>query len=478
MIVVKNYIHPNLKVDYTRISQSLKDEWNLLCNHYLPVVPEDSIWRLNRASHPDDPDQGWKIHISATILSANEVFKAVAPLLSSSGILFKAPCSLEELSKINAGIYYGYSQIGKFITVYPETPEEAVKIAGKLHNLTRDFSGPIIPYDNRFRHDSCVYYRYGAFKNLEIQNQDGSHISALRSPSGNMIPDTRKLSNPAAKWVSDPFSEKTRRHKKATSGNGAEAAIEVYEMISQRGKGGVYRALDFSVSPFRPCILKAGRKHGETDWDSRDGYWRVKHESEVLTSMMLSGINAPKVYTTFNSDSCFYLAIEFIKGKDLHKLIEDNKGGLPINEALEKGIQLTRLLQTIHSAGWVWRDCKPRNLILNDENILCPLDFEGACRIDIVETMPWGTVGYAPPEGLIQRRAECRVPEDLYALGATLHHMLSGRVPGEAKLQLIGVLRKRIPRPVREVIHALLDSNPQSRPDISTVLKTLTAFAP
>ena len=151
---------------------------------------------------------------------------------------------------------------------------------------------------------------------------------------------------------------------------------------------------------------------------------------------------------------------------------------MPINEALEKGLQITRLLQALHSAGWVWRDCKPRNLILSDENRLRPVDFEGACSIGVVERMPWGTVGYAPPEALIERRAAYRVPEDLYALGATLHHLLSGRVPGESAPPPIGGLRKGIPPRVREVIHALLDSDLRSRPSTSTVLNTLLSFAP
>ena len=79
---------------YTVIIQTASDEWQNLCTRYLPVIPEDSTWRFSRTVTADDPEQGWKIHVSATILSANKIFKKVAPFLHNLGILFKAPNSL------------------------------------------------------------------------------------------------------------------------------------------------------------------------------------------------------------------------------------------------------------------------------------------------------------------------------------------------------------------------------------------------
>ena len=117
-------------------SETQKNKWQELCASYLPITPENSIWRYSRASNHDDPDQGWKLHISATILTANRLFEAIAPLLQSHGCLFKAPSSLQELDKINAGLYYGYSQVGKFTTVYPHSAEAAVLLAqctGRIH---------------------------------------------------------------------------------------------------------------------------------------------------------------------------------------------------------------------------------------------------------------------------------------------------------------------------------------------------------
>src|SRR5215203_3244991 len=84
--------------------------WRQLCERYLPVKFEDSIWRYNRHSAPESPSQGWKLHISATILEACDLFERVAPFLISEDVQFKALGSLDDLSKLNCGLQYGYHQ--------------------------------------------------------------------------------------------------------------------------------------------------------------------------------------------------------------------------------------------------------------------------------------------------------------------------------------------------------------------------------
>lgn len=69
----------------------LCEQWREGCFRYLPVMEKDSIWRYSRLPSTNDPAQGWKLHISATILTANRVFARVAPFLQSYRALFKAP---------------------------------------------------------------------------------------------------------------------------------------------------------------------------------------------------------------------------------------------------------------------------------------------------------------------------------------------------------------------------------------------------
>src|ERR1700687_4528897 len=133
----KNHLFPRQRILIAR--------WESLCARFLPIADGTSIWRYSRPPASGDPEQGWKIHISATILTANRIFEKVAPMLSDRKILFKAPNALQELSRLNCGLFYGFSQVGKFMTVYPRSPNEAVSIARELTRLTKRGVAPAGP---------------------------------------------------------------------------------------------------------------------------------------------------------------------------------------------------------------------------------------------------------------------------------------------------------------------------------------------
>jgi hypothetical protein len=455
-------------------TRSLKDEWRELCERYLPIQPEKSVWRYSRPQRPEDQPQGWKLHISATVLSAAKALGAVAPLLTHAGYLFKAAASLEELSRINAGLYYGFSQIGKFITVYPKSTKDAVALAARLHELTRDLPGPPVPYDKRYRDRSAVYYRYGSFGPLEIETPEGVRTSAIRNDKGEIVRDRREPGAAVPDWETDPFTDEAIQKNGTRPRRRLKSTIKPFEALSQRGKGGVYRALDFSVIPARHCILKEGRLHGETDWQGRDGYWRLKNEERALTALRRAGVDVPEVYCSFSVPGNRYLAMEFVEGQTLQSLAGNMRRKLPIAEALRYGALLAESVHSIHQAGWVWRDCKPGNAVVSSDGTLRPLDFEGACRIDKPDLLPWGTPGYLAPEAVKEVASGSRATEDLYALGASLHHLLSSRIPSRTPPAPIGKYRRKIPALVKEVVMALLDPDPGSRPDGLTVLRIMS----
>ncbi len=452
----------------------LETEWQTHCQKYLPINPDRGIWRFHRVQNPDDPEQGWKLHISATIFSANPVFKRVAPLLSRSGVLFKAPRSIEELGKINSGLHYGFSQVGKFITVYPRTPHQALSLANKLHELTRGFACPAVPYDIGFKTGGCVYYRYGVFGDAQIK-KGRRMVSALRMPDGTLVPDRREPGHAVPSWLTDPLTNGRRRTtpKKSTH---LMVTTRAYEAISQRGKGGVYRALDLSVAPARLCLLKEGRRHGETDYFGRDGHWRVKHERAVLAALIEEGVSVPRVYRTFEVECHYYLVTEFVEGESLQRISLDRKRPLSLADALRYAKQATRLVERIHASGWVWRDCKPLNLIVSRRSVLRPVDFEGACEISVPDPTPWGTPGFTAPK-LVNEPKYLRAADDLYALGATIYQLLTGRSPSTKRFpRLLDSTDGRIPAAVIKLTNSLLDPEPLRRPSAamaSRVFKTL-----
>ncbi|MDT7690574.1 MAG: hypothetical protein QOE46_3333 [Acidobacteriota bacterium] len=461
--------------DYHAPSRSLNAQWAALCERHLPLRPENSIWRYSRGALPGDPEQGWKLHVPATVLTAGEVLRAVAPLLRGRGVLYKAPASLGELDKLNSGIFYGYSQVGKFLTVYPRTNAEALLLARELYQLTRGMGAPAIPFDLKYRADGCVYYRYGAFKALEVEGHDGAVTYAIRDPEGRFVLDTRD-SAARPEWIADPFIEGAGLPaSKPAALTPLQTTFKAFRALAQRGRGGVYQALDLSATPPRLCILKEGRRDGEVCWDGRDGFWRIGHERRVLEALDGAGVEVPRVYSSFGAEKNYYLAVEFIEGESLDRWLERRRRRLGVARALAMAAHLARLVARIHSAGWVWRDCKPGNLVITKSGRLRPLDFEGACPVESPDTLPWGTVGYMPPEGTHAFRGQSRLPEDLYALGAVIYLLFAGRTPDAPSTVPLGRVRRNLPRDVNDVVAELLDPDPRRRPGALEAARRLEA---
>ena len=379
------------------VASKLNRQWERLCSTYLPAESAKSIWRHSRTLLSPELEQGWKLHISATILTANRVFKAVAPLLENRGTPYKVIVSLKELNRLNTGLHYGYSQIGKFLTIYPCSEDETVYLARAIHKLTRTLPAPLVPFDLRYRPDSCVYYRYGSFKPLSIENPDGKLIFAMRDQNGELVPDKRDAFG-CPGWIRDPLAVGAKCSESNKSPNNPlTETFRIFDVILQRGKGGVYRATDFSQSSPRACVVKEGRCDGETTWDGRDGQARVRHEHRVLKALHTAGVAVPRVYSFFEVKRNAYLVTEYVEGITLQSLLCSRRRRLSQKAVMTYGVKLGELLTKIHAAGWVWRDCKPANIVITKVKDLRPLDFEGACSDVKPDPMPWGTPSFVPP---------------------------------------------------------------------------------
>lgn len=462
--------------DYRRsldLSRALCGEWEELCARYLPLTAEGAVWRYSRPPERRDPGQGWKLHISSTVLTACKVLGAVAPFLRERGVMFKAPASLRELERINCGLFYGYSQVGKFITVYPRSDREALSVARRVHRLTKDLRAPAVPFDLRFRPGGCVYYRYGAFDAAEIENPDGTRTPAVKGPGGVLVPDVREAAKP--EWVTDPLAP--RRPGRAPSDSPLQTTFRAFRALTQRGKGGVYQGVDLSGVRPRFCLIKEGRRDGEVQWDGRDGRWRVEHEERVLHSLRAAGVAVPGVYSSFEAGGNYYLVTEFVEGATLQTLLAARRRRLTINQVLDYGVRLARLLSGIHAAGWVWRDCKPANIVVTKGGDLRPLDFEGACLIRRPDPVPWATHPFAPPESRKGGRRARGVGDDLYALGVVIYFLLTGRLPEEGASAPVETPGRNVPARVSRLVTKLLAADPRRRPSAADVEATLMAAA-
>jgi hypothetical protein len=453
-------------------SEQLQRSWDELCAEYLPFTDADSIWRYSRTSAEGDLDQGWKLHVSATILNAPQILRWIAPVLIECGVQFKAAGSLNDVLNLNSGLFDAYSQVGKIITIYPRNDGEAVHLAKGLHKRTYRFKAPAVPFDMRFADTGNVYYRYGAFKKIEIE-RNGVQIPAVISPSGDLVPDVRE--NPKPDWACDPFQTirltgKLRKPKALTP-----SSFPVVRALVQRGKGGVYQAIDLQSNPRRLCLLKEGRRHGETSWDGRDGAWRVRNEERVLSRLSRSGIKVPQVYSRFQVDGNVYLAMEFVEGESLQTLLLRKKRRLSVRRVLSWGIEIATFLAQMHGAGWAWRDCKPNNLIVKSDGRIVPIDFEGAEQIDRPDPLLWGTPAFMP-RAAREQNSHSGLTDDLYALGLILFLLLSGQMFDDARPTSITKLRRNVPFRLRLLVDSLLAVELDMRPSAQYVQAQLTSI--
>lgn len=372
-------------------------------------------WAYSRRPNESDPAQGWKLHVSATLVSAPDVFRRAAPVLFARNVLFKVPHTLEHLARLNCGMPH-FSQIGKFITAYPQTPDEAVELAAQLHAATRGFRGPDVPSDIHYRKGSNVFYRYGAFAQM------GPNGAFLTRPDGRRVAEKRERRYAVPAWQRDPFAIRKTRSEADRGPLGRDYLR--YKVLAQRGRGGVYQAIDIASSPARIVVVKEGRRNGETDFEHRDGYARVRGEAVVLRALHKAGVPAPKILQEFTQNGSRYLVLEKLPGGRISTRRASWRRAARLLD------QLGAVLDRIHAAGWVWRDCKPSHVFIHRGEVRL-IDFEHACRVEERALNSWATPEFSRVRNPRSRRKP-GVQEDDYALGVTVFLIGAGRIPSRS----------------------------------------------
>ena len=438
--------------------------WHRLCAEFLPFEVAGTFWRASRHARAGEPNQGWKLHISATVLQACDLFERVAPVLARRDLCFKAPNSLNELMQLNSGSNYGYWQVGKFLTVYASDAAEVVEVAAELHDLTRDFVSISIPFDNQYIPGSNVFYRYGAFGDLKMMDANGVTLPAIEGPGGVLVYDDRLVAVPA--WITDPFRQTTSEADVDTSQpSPLGTTYRVFAAITQRGKGGTYRAVDLSSTPPRLCVVKEGRRHGEVSWDGDDGRDLVENEHRSLTALGMVSSETPQVYGSFESDGNFYFAMEHVDGVSLQKLMMRRRRRFSIRQTLEFAVKIARLIENLNRVGWIWNDCKPSNLIVTATGKIRAIDFENSYPVNSAARFQWATREYSTQFG---------TSGDAYALGAVIYVLLTARFYDFERPEPIDLLRRNVPARLKSLVNGLLG---ESTPSVENARRELESIA-
>ncbi len=228
-----------------------------------------------------------------------------------------------------------------------------------------------------------------------------------------------------------------------------------YQILTKVGKGGmgeVYRARDTRLGRDVALKILAGAYTQDQD--------RIRRFRQEATAA--SALNHPGILTIHEAgetDGCQFIATEFVDGETVRQVL-NQRGRVPLNDALAIAVQVAAALAAAHKAGIVHRDIKPENVMVRPDGYVKLLDFgiakltqrpdESPDTDQITRTLLQtrdgaivGTVPYMSPEQA--RGAAVDARSDIWSLGCLLYEMLAGRSPFAGPTTsdvLVGILDK------------------------------------
>ena len=207
-----------------------------------------------------------------------------------------------------------------------------------------------------------------------------------------------------------------------------------YRVVNRIGSGGmadVYCAEDLQLG--RQVALKVMHSRFAEDPEFVERFRR-----EARNAAGLNHQNVVSVYDRGEWDGNYYIAMEFLDGRSLKQIVQQ-QGPLPPEQAIDLTVQVLRAARSAHRRGVIHRDLKPHNVLVDEEGRAKVTDF-GIARAgasDMTQTGSiLGTAQYLSPEQAQGHAVDAT--SDLYSIGIILYELLTGRVPfdGESAVSI------------------------------------------
>lgn len=379
---------------FATASRTLPDGWT--------ISDQDDWLVVDPAQRQDIPQQGWKIHASATVDNAERVLGAVWDYCVPRGISFKFLRSLTALTaRVSKYAPRGYS--GKLVTIYPENDTACETILAELGRLLDGEPSPYILSDLRWG-AGPLYVRYGAFANRYTVDERGEVVEAIEDPDGTLVPDRRDpvFRPPAWATLPDFLAPHLAARNAVTT---TELPYQIERVLHFSNGGGIYLARDTRTD--EQVVLKEGRPHAGLDAWKHDAVQRLGREYDTLRA--LAGIpGIPRVHDLFWLGEHRFLAMEYIDGDVLGKavvsrypLIDPTATPERYADFTEWAVriheQVTRTIEQVHERGIVYGDLHLFNIIVRPDDTIALLDFEVTSEVDEVSRPGLGNPGFAAP---------------------------------------------------------------------------------
>lgn len=238
-----------------------------------------------------------------------------------------------------------------------------------------------------------------------------------------------------------------------------------YKILSEIGHGGmsiVYMALNERAN--KTWAIKEVRKDGIKDYEVvRQG---LMVETEMLKK--LSHPNLPGIVDVIDGEDTFLIVMDYIEGKPLSKFLKEY-GAQKQEQVIGWAKQLCNVLGYLHSQNppIIYRDMKPANVMLKPDGNVMLIDFGTAREFkkqNVEDTICLGTLGYAAPEQF-GGHGQTDARTDIYCLGATLYHLVTGMSPCEPPYEIkpIRSINPRLSQGLEQIIQKCTMQDPDKR---------------
>lgn len=238
-----------------------------------------------------------------------------------------------------------------------------------------------------------------------------------------------------------------------------------YEILKQIGKGGmskVYLAMDKRLN--KQWAVKEIQKRPQ------DKNNRVVIQSAIAEANMMKMLDhpaLPRIVDIIEQEHEIYVIMDYIEGETLSSLVK--QGPQPQEIVIDWAKQLCGVLDYLHTRKppIIYRDMKPGNVMLKPDGTVKLIDFGIAREYkeqNIADTVSLGTKGYAAPEQF-GGKGQTDARTDVYCLGVTLHHLLTGHSPTDPPYELYPIrqYRPELSAGLEEIIEKCVQPNPSDR---------------
>ncbi|HIZ65558.1 MAG TPA: serine/threonine protein kinase [Candidatus Blautia pullicola] len=238
-----------------------------------------------------------------------------------------------------------------------------------------------------------------------------------------------------------------------------------YKILNKIGQGGmsiVYLAMNERAN--KQWAIKEVRKDGVKNFEV------VKQGLVVETDLLkkLNHPNLPSIIDVIDGDGTFLIVMDYIEGRHLESVVKEY-GAQNQEDVIDWAKQLCDVLSYLHSRKppIIYRDMKPSNIMLKPDGKVMLIDFGTAREFkesSVADTTCLGTQGYAAPEQY-GGHGQTDARTDIYCLGATLYHLLTGHNPSEPPYEMypIRYWNPDLSSGLEEIIWKCTQKNPEDR---------------